>query len=205
VSEQHQGGGRSSYATSASLLERVKNQDQEAWKRLVYVFSPLVYHVCKKWHVSGADAEDVAQEVFQAVAAGISQYHSQRDGARAPFRAWLSGIIQHKVSDWHRRHGRDVQAEGGSNAYERLQELPDSDAPATTDDLTATNGICQRALQILREEFEPQSWQAFWRTAVDGQSAVDVAAELGMKPAAVRKAKSRVLHRLKVEIGDLVD
>lgn len=198
------GASQSRYATSQSLLERVKSQDQEAWKRLVYIFTPLVYHICKRWHVSGPDADDVLQEVFQAVAESIGQYQSQRDEKRAPFRAWLSGITQHKLMDWQRRRARQIQAEGGSNAYERLQEVPEADA-LPPDDLTATNGVCQRALHMLRDEFEAQTWQAFWRTAVDGQSATAVAAELDMKPAAVRKAKSRVLHRLKVEIGDLVD
>jgi RNA polymerase sigma-70 factor (ECF subfamily) len=198
------------YATSQSLLVRVKKQDEEAWKRLIYIFSPLVYHVCKRWHVSGPDAEDVLQEVFQAVAVDIHHYQSERDGARASFRSWLSGIIQHKLSDWRRRQNRHVPAEGGSGAYARLQEWPEPelsepDVALPADDLTATNGVCQRALHMLRDEFESQTWQAFWRTAVDGQTAVAVAAELGMQPAAVRKAKSRVLHRLKLEIGELVD
>jgi RNA polymerase sigma-70 factor (ECF subfamily) len=187
------------------LLERVQNHDQEAWKRLVYIFSPLVFHICKRWGVMGADAEDVVQEVFQAVAVGIGQYQASRDGARAPFRSWLGGIIHHKLSDRHRRLSRQPQAEGGSHAYERLQELPEPDALLPAEDLSATSGLCQRALQLLREQFEPQSWQAFWRTAVDGQPATHVATELGMSAAAVRKAKSRILHRLKVEIGDLFE
>jgi RNA polymerase sigma-70 factor (ECF subfamily) len=45
--------------------------------------------------------------------------------------------------------------------------------------------------------------RAFWRTAVDGQSAAETAAELGMSVPAVRMAKSRVLHRLRQEMGDL--
>jgi RNA polymerase sigma-70 factor (ECF subfamily) len=187
------------------LLERVRSQDQEAWKRLVYVFSPLIYHVCKRWRVIGADADDVVQEVFQAVAAGIAQYQATREGTRAPFRSWLGGIIHHKLSDRHRRQVREPRAEGGSHAYERLLELPEPDALLPAQDLSATNGVCQRALHLLRDEFEPRTWQAFWRTAVDGQPAVAIAAELGMSAAAVRKAKSRILHRLKVEIGDLVE
>jgi RNA polymerase sigma-70 factor (ECF subfamily) len=57
----------------------------------------------------------------------------------------------------------------------------------------------------LRSEFEEHTWRAFWRVAVDGQPAPEVAAELGMKPNAVRTAKSRVLRRLREELGDLVD
>jgi RNA polymerase sigma-70 factor (ECF subfamily) len=40
---------------------------------------------------------------------------------------------------------------------------------------------------------------------VDGQTSAAVAAELGMSPTAVRMAKSRILHRLREELGDLVD
>ena len=36
-------------------------------------------------------------------------------------------------------------------------------------------------------------------------SPADIAADMGISPAAVRKAKSRVLHRLRQEVGDLID
>jgi RNA polymerase sigma-70 factor (ECF subfamily) len=57
----------------------------------------------------------------------------------------------------------------------------------------------------VRDEFEERTWQAFWLTAVEGRPADDVAADLGVSAAAVRKAKSRVLHRLKEELGELLD
>ena len=56
---------------------------------------------------------------------------------------------------------------------------------------------------MIREEFEPRTWQAFWQTAVEGRAASDVAADFGMSPGAVRVAKSRVLHRLRAELGEL--
>ncbi len=46
--------------------------------------------------------------------------------------------------------------------------------------------------------------QAFWSTAVGCQSAADVATERGMTANALRMAKSRALHRLREELGDLV-
>jgi RNA polymerase sigma-70 factor (ECF subfamily) len=45
----------------------------------------------------------------------------------------------------------------------------------------------------------------FWQTAVEGRQPVDVAAEMGVTAAAVRKAKSRVLHRFKQEVGESVE
>jgi RNA polymerase sigma-70 factor (ECF subfamily) len=45
----------------------------------------------------------------------------------------------------------------------------------------------------------------FWLTAVEDRGPTDVAARFGVTPVAVRKAKSRVLRRLREEIGDLLD
>ena len=61
------------------------------------------------------------------------------------------------------------------------------------------------ALELVRGEFEPQTWTAFWRCAMDGDAAADIATEMGVSPAAVRKAKSRVLLRLRQEVGDLIE
>jgi RNA polymerase sigma-70 factor (ECF subfamily) len=57
---------------------------------------------------------------------------------------------------------------------------------------------------LIRGEFEERSWQMFWRTVIDDRPAADVAAEMGVTPAAVRKAKSRILHRLKEHFGELL-
>ena len=65
--------------------------------------------------------------------------------------------------------------------------------------------LFHRALDLIRAEFEPRTWQAFWRTAIDGREAKDVAADLAMSQGAVRVAKSRVLQRLRAELGDVRD
>lgn len=56
---------------------------------------------------------------------------------------------------------------------------------------------------IHRSEFEPRSWQAFWRSAVDGIPTAVVAEELGVTAAAVRQSRSRILRRLRQQLGDL--
>jgi RNA polymerase sigma-70 factor (ECF subfamily) len=70
--------------TSLSLLERVKADDQQAWQRLVGLYTPLVCHWCARWQVTGADADDVAQDVFLAVAAGIEKFQRPRPAVGAP-------------------------------------------------------------------------------------------------------------------------
>ena len=81
---------------------------------------------------------------------------------------------------------------------------PAADLPEDVDAEMEVDGLRWRALELVRSQFEERTWQMFWRTFVDGRSPVDVAAELGVTPAAVRKAKSRVLHRLKEEFAELI-
>ena len=43
----------------------------------------------------------------------------------------------------------------------------------------------------------------FWRMTVDGQATAEVARDFGVSASAVRLAKSRVLRRLREELGDI--
>jgi len=190
--------------TSLTLLERVRSRDQDAWQRLVHLYTPLVGYWCRHAGVHPQDADDVCQEVFQAVAAGLGGF--RRAYAGETFRGWLRGITRHKVQDHFRRRRGQPEARGGTDAQRRLAavsqaESPGPEADDPEDELTR---LYHRALELVRGEFEERTWQAFWRAAVDGQAPADIAADLGMTPAAVRKAKSRVLHRLREEVGDLI-
>jgi RNA polymerase sigma-70 factor (ECF subfamily) len=60
-------------------------------------------------------------------------------------------------------------------------------------------------MDVVKGEFQPATWQAFWGTAVDGRPAAEVGAELGMSPGAVYVAKSRVIARLRDEVRRMVD
>jgi hypothetical protein len=65
------------------------------------------------------------------------------------------------------------------------------------------DGVVARALKQIQSGFQASTWLAFWRVVSDGQSPTVVAEELGMTAAAVRQAKSRVLRRLRQQLGDL--
>jgi RNA polymerase sigma-70 factor (ECF subfamily) len=186
--------------TSLSLLERARAQDEEAWRRLLHLYKPLVVAWCARWDVRGQDADDVSQDVFQAVLAGLDTFHRDRPGDT--FRGWLRSITRHKVLDHLRRRRRQPQAEGGTDALLHLQETAEAEWPEEEEDLRA---LYFRALELVRGEFEARTWEAFWRAAVAGHSPGTIAADLGVTPAAVRKAKSRVLYRLRQEIGELAD
>ena len=198
--------------TSLTLLERVKANDQQAWQRLVGLYSPLVYHWCARWQVSGADADDVVQNVFLGVAGGIEKFQRPRPddpsatgrAASGAFRGWLGAITRNKLRDFYERRQRQPAAQGGSEAYRLLQELPADSLSDDAADAAAVSDVYHRALELIRGDFEEHTWQAFWRTAVENQTPAEVGPALGMSKAAVRQAKARVLHRLKEVVGDLI-
>jgi len=167
---------------------------------MVVLYAPLVLHWCRQWGLSHEDAADVFQDVFQSVAAHIGGFRREKDGDT--FRGWLRAITRNKVNDYHRRRQREPGGVGGSEARVFLSQLPDA-SDEDGSGAVAENLLLHRALDLVRGEFEPRTWQAFWRTAVEGRPAGDVAVELSMSPGAVRVAKSRVLHRLRAELGDL--
>ncbi|HUY87400.1 MAG TPA: sigma-70 family RNA polymerase sigma factor [Pirellulales bacterium] len=192
---------RSALGTSGTLLNGARADDPQAWNRLVALYSPLVYHWCRGWQLHAHDAADVVQEVFQSVA--VSMRGFRKSQPNDTFRGWLRTITRNKVCDHFRRTGRQPIAAGGTDGERRLADFP---APLAADgtppDDEPERELFFRALELIRSDFAQTSWQAFWRTTVDGLSAPEVAAELAMTPGAVRVAKSRVLQRLRSELRD---
>src|SRR5262249_61199699 len=90
--------------TSLTLLERLRANEPDAWRTLVHLYSPLVYYWCARARVLGADADDVVQEVFQAVATHIADFRRDRKGDT--FHGWLRVITKNMIRLHFRRHGR---------------------------------------------------------------------------------------------------
>jgi RNA polymerase sigma-70 factor (ECF subfamily) len=189
-------------ATPLSLLERVRAHDPQAWQGLLQLYRPLVLFWCGKAGVRAHDGEDVAQEVFAAAAAGLGRFRRDRPGDT--FRGWLRGITRNQVLMFLRRNrGRPV-AEGGSEALLQLQEVADPLPGPGEDEEVEMNQLYRRAVEQVRDRFEPRTWQAFWLTVIQGRSPASLTEELGMTVNTIRQAKSRVLRLLKQELGDLL-
>ncbi len=195
---------RSGGSTSRSLLADAKLADPAAWERLVRLYAPLVASWCRRWGVAEQDVPDLLQDVFSAVARNLDRFRKEQ--ASDTFRGWLATIARNKVRDHYRRRSHEPHAVGGTDASVRLQQVLDPDAAVDLFDDgedPAFSAVLLRALDSIRGEFHDRTWQAFWGVAVEGRAAADVAADLDMRPGTVRVAKSRVLLRLRRELGDV--
>jgi RNA polymerase sigma-70 factor (ECF subfamily) len=193
-------------ATSGSLLMRLKDGQPAAWERLTSLYAPLVYHWCRSMRLPEQDMPDVFQQVFQAVASHIQAFHKDRPGDT--FRHWLRAITRNKVRDHFRRSARQAQAAGGTDAQIYFSQLAAPADPEAGDENDShdeegeVRHLLRGALERIRGQVHPQTWQAFWKVVVEGKTPEQAGEELAMRPGTVRVAKSRVLSRLRAELGD---
>jgi RNA polymerase sigma-70 factor (ECF subfamily) len=181
--------------TRASLLVRLRDpRDGEAWAEFVDLYGPLVYGYARRQGLQDADAADLSQDVLTAVAGAVGRL--EYDPARGTFRAWLFTVVRRKLLNWRALRGNRVRGSGDSATQRRLEQQP---APEGAAEWQAAwdRRLFDWACSQVRSGVSDATWQAFWRTAVEGQPVKQVAADLGLTPTALYLARRRVLSRLK--------
>jgi RNA polymerase sigma-70 factor (ECF subfamily) len=189
--------------TSVSLLDRLKDAPPDAsdWGRLQDIYLPLITRWLRRIPGLGDDSDDLAQEVFVVMVRELPRFERQREGS---FRVWLRQVTVNKVRTFRKRLGRKPVAgmDLTDGFLDRLAE-PNSEL-AREWDLDHDRHVFQKLLAIVQPDFQPNTWEAFRRFAIDGHRAVEVAAQLGLNVNSVLQAKSRVLKRLREEAGELL-
>jgi RNA polymerase sigma-70 factor (ECF subfamily) len=183
--------------TRASLLIRLRDpRDERAWSEFVDIYEPLVLSLARRRGLRGADADDLAQEVFSAVAAAIGRW--DLDPARGSFRGWLFTVARNLTVDLLATRRRQPRGTGETDARRLLEEVPDRpDADSTLFDDEYRRRLFDWAAGRVRGEFTEPAWHAFWMAGVEGRSGAEVAAALGTTVGTVYYYKSTVMARLR--------
>jgi RNA polymerase sigma-70 factor, ECF subfamily len=199
-------GGTVIMQTSNTLLEGLQRRSSEvAWQRMVDLYSPLIRNWLKRYALMDQDSEDLVQEVLAIVVRKLPDF--RRKPQIGSFRRWLRNITVNCLRDFWRaqrfRPRGGTSEEGFAGILDQLED-PES-ALSKFWDKEHDEYVTRRLLALIRPQFEAKTWLAFQRVALEGVSADQVAADLGLSVNAVFIAKSRVLHMLRKAGQGLID
>lgn len=184
--------------TRASLLLRLRRHDDvEAWSEFVEIYQPLIFRMAGRCGLQDADAHEVVQEVLARVARAVSTWKSS--GNQGSFRNWLRCVTKNLVIQFFRDRRRWPQTSDNSDVRRMVEDQPSPDDDEWFD-LELQRQHFAWAARRLKDRFEPNTWSAFWRTAVDDEPIDQVAQQLGMSRGAVYIARSRVMNKLRRSI-----
>ena len=156
--------------TSLTWLGRlIETPGGAEWQRLSDIYRPLIAGWAARAGVRPSDVDDVTQEVLIVVVRRVSEFEHQRPGA---FRGWLRSILVLQL----RKYFRTREDLGPRISLDAVSD------PASPDsrlfDREHNHHVANRAMELVRRDFEVPTWEAFRRQVVEEQRAVDVAADL---------------------------
>jgi RNA polymerase sigma-70 factor (ECF subfamily) len=174
-----------------------RSVDQKAWDRFVDLYSPLLYECAHRLEVQEADALDLVQEVFLHLHQKLPEF---RYDQQQSFRGWLRTVLLNKWRDRHRGQSPPAPVDPG-----RLADLSGGDPWQSFAETDYRRYLVRRAMDLMRTDYEPTTWQAFWETTVRERPPAEVAQELQLSLDAVYKATSRVRQGLRQELAGLLE
>jgi RNA polymerase sigma factor (sigma-70 family) len=189
------------FDTPVSLIERLTKQpdDHDAWSRFVDRYGPLILGWCRSWRLQDADAHNLTQIVLTKLLSNLRRF--KYDPSRS-FRGWLRKVTENAWTEsirnpWPVIPGGDYRIDRvieGHEAREDLFKRIESEF-----DLE----LMEMAEKDVRDRVEPQTWEAYWLTAVEGLAGLEVSRRLGMSVTNVFAARHKVLKLLKKEVKTL--
>jgi RNA polymerase sigma factor (sigma-70 family) len=182
--------------SGTDLVTRAKNGEKQAWDALVERYAPLIWSICRRYRLGGADAEDVGQIVWLQLVDHLGQL---RDPDALP--GWLATTTRHECGRMLRAADRPT-----GNQFLDVEDIPDADkATAEQELLTAERHAalreaftrlppgCQRVLALLIAD-PPMTY-------------AEISARLGISVGSIGPIRGRCLDKLRRDpaIAALID
>jgi RNA polymerase sigma-70 factor (ECF subfamily) len=171
------------------LVEQARAGDRAARQRLYRQHVQRVFRTVRGMLRSDAEAEDVTQDAMLTALTSLDRY-SPRSGTS--FAAWLTTIAVNTARRRFRRKRPELTATG---------ELPDVADPNS--DPTGDLDLAQQRAALLQAlaELEPREREIVSLRYGGDLNATEIAAQLRMEPANVRK----ILERARARLGERIE
>lgn len=183
--------------TRQSLILRLRRpEDVSAWEEFVSIYEPVMIRMGQRRGMQMADIRETVQQVFVSVAGAIVRWSPDAQGR---FRCWLSRIFRNQLVDQFRQSQR--QASTGAADFSALV-----DDHQWHDDLTEEidqeyrREMFRQVAAEVQRTVQDSTWQAFWRTTVEGLPIEEAADQLSMTVGAVYAARSRIVAKIRLKV-----
>lgn len=180
--------------TRSSLILGLKTFSRDRWTNFVLVYAPLLKYWIRQKEVPASAADDVLQDSLQSIFSSIENFH--RDSTKGKFRGWLRTIVERRIADYFRIKPIEIPTSPQQlgNIPTPLQKSPET----VEEEQKVIEEMRARAMELVRRSTTEKTWQMFWLSTVEQLPTAEIAKQFDVSNAAVRVAKQRVLHRLRI-------
>jgi RNA polymerase sigma factor (sigma-70 family) len=168
--------------TVVALVEQARAGDQEAWNRIVERYATLVWSVCRRYGLSGADADDIGAVVWLRL---VERLDSLREPAALP--GWIATTTRRECLQWLKASKRqvvtdEIEGEGGEEGPDEWLLVQERHLVLRAA-FAELSERCRRLLSMLFDD-PPMPY-------------AEIAAELGLRIGAIGPTRMRCLDRLR--------
>lgn len=183
--------------TATSFVLRLSQSEPQAWEDFAVHYSRMMRTWMKPWKIPADDVEDILQDTYLRVLAGVQKFRHQGPGT---FRTWLKRLSRScwlkvvEQSAFRQNISLDVEA----TLSEETMLSIDREIDALIE-----REYMQYVLDRTRRRVSKQIWEAYRLTALDGKVGEEAASQLGVSLEVIYKSKSRFIERLREELREL--
>jgi DNA-directed RNA polymerase specialized sigma24 family protein len=166
---------------------------EDAWRVFVARFWPRIVEWAKRSGAGRDDAEQIASEVLLKLSCGRAL--TLFDRGKGSFRPWLRKVVQRVAVNFLGKSRKTPGSAGrGGDPLDALLDPASLEALADDIDFCFASDLrkAESAVERVRARIRPETWEAYYRTAILGNSPVETADALGLSVPAVYMAKQRV-------------
>jgi RNA polymerase sigma factor (sigma-70 family) len=169
------------------LVARARDGDQHAWNALVKRYAPMLWSICRRYRLVGADAEDVAQTVWLQL---VDQLDNIRDPAAIA--GWLATTTRRECCHALAATRRPQAAWQMLDA----EAIADAQAPTAEQELLAAER--HAALREALAHLAPRDQQLIAVLIEDPPVPyAEISARLGIPVGSIGPSRARCLARLR--------
>ena len=177
-----------SYTTRSSHIERLRRQEEAAWREFYEKYRDMIYAVGAKQNLSDEDCRDLMQSVMMVCCERLKTFVYTPEHCR--FRTWLSQVVRNVAFNIRRRNHKAHPPIAAPETF----EIPEIDL-AFMREYEAF--LLERALDTLRQSVDSETYCAFELLVLQERSVPDTVRITGKTPTALYSIKSRCLKRLR--------